>query len=173
MRAILGGAIVVLVAAALAGCGGDAAENSAATTTTSGSTPKRDSAEHRAFIVAADAICRKANEKEEALGAEGAGWIYTEQFDDAEFLADFNAIGAAALRDLRKLAPAGQDEEMAATALEAVDRMVTALDNRVSDLRPGKGPNRADQIGEYDRGYKDLAAAAGPLGLTECQGLSL
>ena len=40
---------------------------------------------HAAFVAEADAICKTANDKEAALGAEGSGWLFGEQFDDAEF----------------------------------------------------------------------------------------
>ena len=53
---------------------------------------------------------------------------------------------------------------------DALGRMVAALDSRLEILRAGKGKNDAV---EYERGYFDLVAAAGPLGLSECQGVLL
>jgi hypothetical protein len=60
---------------------------------------------HAAFVAAADAICGTANEKEAALGAEGPGWMFGEQFDDLQFLEAFNDAGRVALGDLEKLDP--------------------------------------------------------------------
>ena len=158
--------IGLLVAVALAGCGGDDGAG-----TTSGTKAGESAPAKPGYVAQADAICREANEAEAALGADGIGWIYTEQFDDAEFLADFKAIGESALRDLRKLTPPPGDEALATAALDSIDRMVAALDERVANLRAGKDTRSAAQIREYDLGYKDLAVAAGPLGLSECQGL--
>ena len=54
---------------------------------------------------------------------------------------------------------------------DALGRMVAALDSRLEVLRAGRGKN--DAVIEYERGYSDLVAAAGPLGLSECQGVLL
>jgi hypothetical protein len=150
----------VLAAATLSACGGD-------DTAPAAKTPDP----HAAFVAEADAICKTANDKEAALGAEGPGWMFTEQFDDAEFLAAFNNAGRVALADLRKLDPPAEDRARMRVMTDALGRMVAALDSRLEILRAGKGQN--DAIVEYERGYSDLVAAAGPLGLSECQGVLL
>ena len=126
---------------------------------------------HAAFVADADAICKTANDKEAALGAEGAGWMFGEQFDDIEFLEAFTDAGRVALGDLKKLDPPAEDGARMAAMTDGLGRMVAALDSRIAILRAGKGAN--DAIREYERGYMDLVAAAGPLGLSECQGVLL
>ena len=126
---------------------------------------------HAALVAAADAICKTANDKEAALGAEGAGWMFGEQYDDVEFLAAFNEAGRVALGDLRKLDPPPEDRARMAALTDALARMVAALDSRLEVLRAGRRENEA--VMEYERGYGDLVAAAGPLGLAECQGVLL
>jgi hypothetical protein len=171
-----GRSMVVLgaVAVAIAGCGGDDAgtDNSSAARPTS-SAASGESAAKQAYIAKADAICRDANEKESALGAVGVDFVHHEQFDDPDFLADFTPIGAEALRELKALTPPAGDEEQAEAVLAAIDRMIQTLQERTADLRAGKDKRRADQVREYLNGYSDLAVAAGPLGLSECQGLVL
>ncbi len=126
---------------------------------------------HAAFVAKADAICKTANDKEAALGAEGAGWMHTEQYDDVEFLEAFNDAGRVALADLRKLDTPAEDRARMASMTDALGRMVAALDSRLEVLRAGEREN--DAVIEYERGYGDLVAAAGPLGLSECQGVLL
>ena len=126
---------------------------------------------HAAFVAAADAICRTANDKEAALGAEGAGWMFGEQYDDIEFLAAFNEARRVALGDLRKLDPPPEDRARMAAMIDGLARMVAALDSRLEVPRAGRRENKAEI--QYERGYTDLVAAAGPLGLRECQGVLL
>ena len=162
------GTIAVIAAVALAGCGGDEATDSpnqaaAATATTGGA--------RATFVAEADAICAKANAKEVDLGAEGSGWIYGEQFDDAAFLEHFNDAGRVARRELAQLTPPAEDRESMATMLDSIARIVKALDSRIAGLRDGRDESRA--VNAYVSGYADLVTAAGALGLTECQGLLL
>jgi hypothetical protein len=150
----------VVVGATLTGCGGD------------GEAPAAKAPDaHAAFVAEADAICKTANEKEAALGAEGPGWMYSEQYDDAEFLEAFNDGGRVALGDLRKLDPPAEDRARMRAMTDALGRMVAALDARLEVLRAGNNEN--DAVREYERGYSDLVTAAGPLGLSECQGVLL
>lgn len=97
--------------------------------------------------------------------------MFGEQFDDAEFLAAFNDAGRVALGDLRKLDAPAEDRARMKVMTDALGRMVAALDSRLEILRAGKGQN--DAVTEYEHGYSDLVAAAGPLGLSECQGVLL
>ena len=148
----------LLVAAAIAGaaiaaCGGD------------------DADAHAVFVAAADAICRTANEKEAALGAEGAGWMFTERYGDVEFLEAFSESGRVALGDLKKLDPPPEDSARMVAMTDALGRMIAALDARLEVLRAGRS-ERGSMI-EYERGYSDLVAAARPLGLSECQSVLL
>jgi hypothetical protein len=98
--------IAVLAAAAVAGCGGDegtdAPSQAGAAKATATAMPGGD---HATFVADADAICAKANEKEVGLGAEGPGWIYGDQFTDADFLEEFNDAGRVALHELKQLSP--------------------------------------------------------------------
>jgi hypothetical protein len=148
-----------IAAAALSACGDDDASGAKAPDV------------HAAFVAKADAICKTANDKETALGAEGAGWMHTEQYEDVEFLEAFNDAGRVALADLRKLDPPAEDRARMTAMTDALGRMVAALDARLEVLRAGEREN--DAVIEYERGYGDLVAAAGPLGLSECQGVLL
>lgn len=159
--------LAVLAALLIGGCADEDASNK--DSVGSAATPADASA---AYIAEADAICREANEKERALGAEGPGWMYSGQFDDAKFLADFNAIARDALRELKALTPPAEDREKAEAMTEAIDRMADAINVRIKDLRAGRTDSSA-QLKKYEHGYTDLAVAAGPLGLSECQGLLL
>ena len=150
----------VIAAATLTACGADDAAPAA-------KTPDA----HAAFVAEADAICKTANDKEAALGAEGPGWMFTEQFDDARFLEAFNDAGRVALGDLRKLDPPVEDRARMKVMTDALGRMVAALDSRLEVLRAGKGKH--DAVIEYERGYSDLVTAAGLLGLSDCQGVLL
>jgi hypothetical protein len=155
----------LIVAALIAGtaisaCGGDDAAPAA----------KAPDA-HAAFVAKADAICKAANDKEAALGAEGPGWMFTDQYEDVEFLDAFNEAGRVALADLRKLDPPAEDRARMGAMTDALGRMVAALDARLEVLRAGRREVRS--VVEYERGYGDLVASAGPLGLSECQGLLL
>jgi hypothetical protein len=152
--------VAVIAGAAITACGDDDAPRAA-----------KPADAHAAFVAAADAICRTANEKEAALGAEGVGWIYSEQYDDVEFLGAFNEAGRVALGDLQKLDPPPEDRARTVSLTDALGRMVAALDSRLEVLRSGR--NESDAVIEYERGYGDLVAAAGPLGLSECQGVLL
>jgi hypothetical protein len=150
----------VIAGVAITACGGD-----------EGTPPAKPADAHAAFVAAADAICKTANDKEAALGAQGAGWMFGEQYDDVEFLAAFNEAGRVALGDLRKLDPPLEDRARMAALTDALARMVAALDSRLEVLQAGRREKEA--VVEYERGYGDLVAAAGPLGLSECQGVLL
>ena len=150
----------VIAAATLTACGGD------------DTAPAAKAADaHAAFVAEADAICKQANDKEAALGAEGPGWMFSEQYDDAEFLAAFNDAGRLALGDLKKLDPPAEDRARMKAMTDALGRMVAALDSRLEVLRAGK--NESDAVRDYESGFLDLVTAAGPLGLSECQGVLL
>ena len=167
MRMLL---MVSFVAVAISGCGGDDGRSNGAirAVTTTPTTPA-----HQQFLADADAICADANKKEVALGAQGPGWMYREQFDDPKFLADFNAIGRAALLKLKALTPPETDGKSMEGVIDSITRMVRALDGRITALRAGQKDNSAAHTRPYERAYLDLASTAGSLGLTECQGLLL
>ena len=151
----------VIAAATITACGDDDDDTRAA----------KPADAHAAFVAAADAICKTANDKEAALGAKGVDWMRSEQYDDVKFLAAFNDAGRVALGDLRKLDPPPEDRSQLALMTDGLGRMVAALDARLEALRAGRNENNA--VRQYVRGYGDLVAAAGPLGLSECQGVLL
>ena len=126
---------------------------------------------HAAFVEEADAICKTANDQEAALGAEGPGWMFTDQYDDVEFLEAFNEAGRVALGELKKLDPPAEDRARVIAMTDGLGRMVAALDSRLEALRAGE--RELEALEEYEHGYGDLVAAAGPLGLSECQGVLL
>lgn len=166
-------AVMLVLGLSLAGCGdgGESAEApSQATVARATTTPAADAAQAK-FVAQADAICAEANRKEADLGAEGPGWMFGYQFDDIEFLEPFNDAGRVALRELEQLTPPAEDREPMATMLDAIERMVKALDSRIAVLRDGRDESRAVRL--YESAYTDLVTAAGRLGLTECQGILL
>ena len=150
----------LIAATTLAACGGDDEQ-------TAGKAPDA----HAAFVAKADASCKRANDKETALGAEGPGWLHGEQFNDAKFLAAFSDVGRVALADLKKLDPPAEDRARMKVMTDALGRMVGALDSQVEIVRTGKPAS--DAVKDYENGYYDLVTAAGPLGLSECQGVLL
>ena len=158
MKRLLTAAAVVV---ALAGCGDDG----------DGAPSAAGAAEPPAYVAKADAICKAANTKETALGGGTPGWMFEDQYDDRRFLRRFTDVGRAAARDLRELDAPAEDRDHAQAMLTALDRMVEALDVRIAALRSGKGMD--DMVDEYMGGYGDLVAAAGSLGLSECQGVLL
>ena len=166
------GTIAVLAAVALAGCGGGESAVAPGRAAAAEPTATAAAAGARAtFVAEADAICAKANEQEVDLGAEGSGWMYGEQFDDAAFLEHFTDVGRVARRELAQLTPPAEDRESMATMLDSIARMVKALDSRVAVLRDGREESRA--VNGYLSGYTDLVTTAGALGLSECQGILL
>ncbi len=158
MRTATVAGVLCVAALAASGCGGDDGGDRA-------TAPQR-------FVEQADAICAEANKKEEALGAPGPGWVYEGQFDDRAFLTEFNAIGRMALRRLEKLKPPAEQREVFATVVSSIRVMVRALDGRIAGIKTGKGDHSA-QKNAYYSAYTDLAAAAGRIGLSECQGVLL
>jgi hypothetical protein len=94
--------------------------------------------DHATFVADAGAICAKANEKEVGLGAERPGWIYGDQFTDADLLEQFNDAGRVALEELNQLTSPAEDRESTVTMLDAIARMVDALDSRIAVLRDGR-----------------------------------
>lgn len=156
---------LVALALAVAGCGGGEGGGTAA------AQPSRAEA---GYVAQADAICKRANEEEAALVVEDdASWILDEQFDDPEFLETFTAVGARAVERLRDLEPPAEDREQAAAMMAALDRMTEALQDRAREVSRGRGRRAAELRNQYVSGYSDLVVAAGPLGLSECQGLLL
>lgn len=155
-------ATAILVAAALAGCGSD--DGGGATTS---SAPTK-----AAYAARANAICAEANRQEYAAGAEGAGWIYAKQFDDAGYLKRFIAPAREALRKLRALEPPADEREAAAEMLSALDTLVHSIDGRINDLKSNSG-DASKRIRAYLDAFGDLTPAAAVLDLSECQGLVL
>jgi hypothetical protein len=157
--------LLMMVGLAAPGCGGGDA----------GQTPARDAQRTRdhSYVATADAICAEANRKEAALGTRGPGWIYDAQFDDAEFLGGLTTIGRTTLERLRGLDPPAEDRAAARAVTSSIARMLRALEDHRAALQGGRKDDRAGSIRLYEAGYADLSVAAGPLGLTECQGVLL
>ena len=155
-------ATAILVAAALAGCGSD----------DGGGAATSSAAARAAYATKADAICAAANKREYAAGAEGAGWIYSEQFNDAAYLKRFIAPGREALRKLRALEAPTDEREAAAEMLSAVETLVRSIDGRINDLESTSG-DASERRRAYLDAFGDLTPAAAVLGLSECQGLVL
>ena len=149
--------VLLAVAAAAMGCGGGDDDK--------GLTKQE-------FIAKADAICAEANKKEAALNPGEIGWHYGDKFEDSAFLSKFTAPGRDALRQLKALEPPEEDREQVAAALSSLQVMVSALDEQAADVRAGRRQASAN-VTAYERGYGDLATAAGQVGFTECQGVSV
>ena len=156
-------ALLVVVTLAMAACGSDGNDGGAAESSAASGT---------GYVAKADAICARANTEEAAAGAPGPGWIYMEEFDDVEFLEEFNQAGREAVRRLRALEPPPAQRGRAAVMVGAIARMVRSLDGRIADLRTHTG-DASTRIKEYLDGYSDLTPAAAVLGVSECQGVVL
>jgi hypothetical protein len=148
--------LLALFALAAAGCGGEDEGLS-----------KED------YLTEADAICAAANRRETALDPGGLGWHYGPKFGDPDFLSEFNAPGRAALRRLRALEPPAEDAAKAAEVIASLERLADAMDEQIAALRAGDRTGESEIVNEYELAYGDLAVAAGGLGLSECQGLSV
>lgn len=149
-------ALVLLAVAAVAmGCGGDDEDK--------GLTKQQ-------FIARADAICAEANKKEAALDPGAIGWHYGEKFEDSAFLSKFSAPGRDALRQLKALESPEESREQVAAVLSALQATAGALDEQAADVRADRR-QASENVVAYERGYGDVASAAGQLGFTECQGL--
>ena len=148
--------LALLALAAAAGCGGEDEGLS-----------KED------YIAEADAICAEANKKEAALEPGGLGWVPGPKFGDPDFMSEFNEPARAALRRLRALEPPEEEAARATDVNAAIKRQIDAFDEQIAALRAGDRTGEPEIVKKYELAYSDLAVAAGGLGLTECQGLSV
>jgi len=150
-------AIVITIAVlSVAGCGGD---------------DEDEGPSQQEFIAQADAICQEADKEQAAVGVKGGG-IYGANFSDAAFLSEYNAVTRDALKRLRALDAPKADEEAVEDVLSAVEGSVAAVDKRIAALKARDLPKQSEAEKELERSYGDIAASAGALGLTRCQGLS-
>lgn len=150
---------LLIVAVALAGCGGS-----------EGETPPAGPADGSlAYATELDAICADWDDAEAPMRPEDTDLIRTEEFGDPQFLEAFAEVGAEHLERVRALTPPAGDRANVEAMTAAMDRMLAALRDRGSGLRRGEPVD--DTEDEYVTGYTDLAAAAGPLGVTRCQGV--
>ena len=117
------------------------------------------------FIAQADAICQEADRKQ----TEG---IYGSNFSDAAFLSRHNAGTRDALERLRALDVPEEDREAVNDVLSAIEGSVAAVDKRIAALRARDLPRQSEAERALERSYGDIAASAGALGLSRCQGLS-
>ena len=151
-------ATVALVA--LGGCGG-------------GDDDGDDRLSREEFVAKADAICAEANKKETAMNPGGPGWHSGPQFEDEEFMTEFNAIGRDAVRQLKALTPPEADQAKVDAVITHMETMVKAFDEQIAAIRADKKGTTAAIVTAYERAYADLSVVAGPLGLSECQGVSV
>jgi hypothetical protein len=165
MRRLLrvSGLAVGLLALTLAGCGGD--------DDGSGGNGNGGEASTQEFVKKADAICAEANKKEAALGPEGLGWIFTEQFDDPGFLTRFHAVDQAALRQLNSLELPEEKRQAAEEMISSLTRISDAMEQQIRDLRAKRRDTAAAHVQELETAFSDLAVAAGSVGVSECQGV--
>ena len=99
--------------------------------------------------------------------------MYHAEFDDPGYLTRFNAAGREALRSPRSLRPPAAERRRVEETIDAMTRMVGALDGRIADLRSDRSASSSRRVIAYLEAYGDLAVSAGVVGLTECQGVSL
>lgn len=123
------------------------------------------------FVAKADTICKEANRREAELGPGETGWHYGPKFNDPDFLSRFSAVSGGALRKLRALEPVPAERARVDDVLSAMEARRAAMDSQIAGLRAEKRDIAAANVRAYETAYGDLAAAAGPLGLTECQGV--
>jgi hypothetical protein len=155
-------AFTVLMAASLlgtAGCGDDDADDGG------GGLSKQE------LIAKADAICKDANAKEAALNPPGAGEREDPKFEDPKFQTKFVAVGSDAVRRLKRLEPAEEEQKSFGSVVSTLEQMFDAGKQRVAALRAGDQSKAAVLNDDFENGQTDVAAAAGGYGLAECQGL--
>jgi hypothetical protein len=155
--------LTVLMTASLlgaAGCGGDDGDQG-----DGGGLSKQD------LIARADAICKDANAKEAALDPPAAGNRDDPKFEDPAFQARFVAVGNDAVRRLKTLKPAEEEQESFGRVVSTLEQMFNAATQRVAALRAGDQSRAARLNDDFENGQTDVAAAAGGYGLAECQGL--
>lgn len=155
----------LLVAAAIAGCGGDGDESVEDAGSGGGASATQ------AYVAEVDAICADANRKEVEIGAIGSGWLASPLFDDERFLSEFTGISRNALDRIMAVEPPAEIRDDAVRMTESIDRMVSAIEDRLASVKAESDKGRGGQVRRYDRGYSDLTTVAGSLGLVECQGL--
>ena len=150
--------LITIAVVSVAGCGGDDDDEGPST---------------QEFIAQADAICREAEKEQAAVEGGGARpGIYGPNFSDVAFLSRYNAVTRDALKRLRALDTPEQDREAVDDVLSAVKGSVAAVDKRIAALRARDLPRQSEAEQELERSYGDIAASAGALGLSRCQGLS-
>ena len=148
--------VAVLSAAVLsvAGCGGD------------------DAPSEEEYIAEADAICLKADKRQAAVEKGIKGGIYGSAFSDEKFLSRYNAVTQDALKQLSALEAPEGEQKAVDDVLAAVESSVAAVDKRISALRSGDRPKQSEAQQDFERAYGNVAAAAGAIGLSRCQGMS-
>ena len=151
-------AIAITIAVlSVAGCGGDDDD---------------EGPSQQEFIAQADAICQEADKEQAAVEKGVKGGIYGPAFSDEKFLSRYNAVTRDALERLRALDAPEKDREAVDDALSAINGSVAAVDKRIAALRAGDRPRQSEAQQDFERSYGDVAAYAGALGLTRCQGIS-
>ena len=148
------------VAVAAAGCGGGDQRRVAT----------RDGATRQQYVAKADAICAAAIKRERALvDKPDPAWVHGPRFKDAKFVKRFRVIMGDALRQLKALEPPAEDRKRADAFVGVLERTVAVLDKQAQAA--GNGHNPEENAQAYDSAYADVAVTAGPLGLTQCQGM--
>ena len=142
-------ALVAIAVLSVGGCGGDDDDEGPSS---------------QEFIAQADAICQEADKKQ----TKG---IYGPNFSDAAFLSRHNAGTRDALERLRALDVPEEDREAVNDVLSAIEGSVAAVDKRIAALRARDLPRQSEAERALERSYGDIAASAGALGLSRCQGL--
>jgi hypothetical protein len=143
------------VVIALAGCGGD-----------DGGDGGPSSEE---YVAKADAICQAADTKQGAIKGESGGPY--NNFSDAAYLSQHNAVTRDALQRLKALEASEDQQKEVDAFLAAVQGTVTAVDKQIAALRAKDLPAQSQATRDFQASYGDIGSTAGTVGLTSCQGL--
>jgi hypothetical protein len=124
------------------------------------------------FVAEADAICQKAEAKQDAAaGGQGAKGIYGPNFSDEEFLGEYNAAKEDALKQLKQLEVPEAEKSSFEDLLAGIEESIAAVEKRIASLKADNQPEQSEAQRDFEASFGSIQAAAGAVGLSRCQAL--